>query len=110
MVRWYLQFPISYRELERMLADRGVAVDHTTLFRWIQVYAPELDQHLQPRLRPTMGSWRVDETDIRVKNRVIGTRGRALGSGRVCSRFTRPGGTLWASWPRSKPWPETPDL
>ena len=39
-VRWYLQFPISYRDLERMLADRGVSVDHTTLFRWIQVYAP----------------------------------------------------------------------
>ncbi|MBP2316165.1 transposase-like protein, partial [Azospirillum soli] len=42
-VRWYLQFPISYRDLERMLADRSVAVDHTTLFRWIQAYAPELD-------------------------------------------------------------------
>ena len=36
-VRWYLQFPISYRDLECMLADRGVSVDHTTLYRWIQV-------------------------------------------------------------------------
>src|SRR3954468_14917734 len=43
-VRWYLQFPISYRDLERMLADRGVSVDHTTLFRWIQAYAPELEK------------------------------------------------------------------
>ena len=35
-MRWYLQFPISYRDLERMLADRGVQVDYTTVFRWIQ--------------------------------------------------------------------------
>jgi len=39
-VRWYLQFPISYRDLERMLADRGVSVDHTTVSRWTQYYAP----------------------------------------------------------------------
>jgi hypothetical protein len=68
-VRWYLRFPISYRDLECMLADRGVSVDHTTPFRWIQVYAPELDRRLRPHLRPTTGSWRVDETYIRVKGR-----------------------------------------
>ncbi|WP_119681912.1 IS6 family transposase [Indioceanicola profundi] len=68
-VRWYLQFPISYRDLERMLADRGVPVDHTTLYRWIQAYAPELDKRLRPYLRMTSGSWRVDETYIRVKGR-----------------------------------------
>ncbi len=68
-VRWYLQFPISYRDLERMLADRGVAVDHTTLYRWIQAYAPELDQRLRPHLRLTSSSWRVDETYLRVKGR-----------------------------------------
>ena len=41
-VRWYLMFPISYRDLELMLQDRGVTVDHTTTFRWIQAYAAEL--------------------------------------------------------------------
>jgi transposase-like protein len=46
-VRWYLQFPIRYRDLERRLADRGVAVDHTTLYRGIQAYAPELEQRLR---------------------------------------------------------------
>ncbi|OYD80677.1 IS6 family transposase [Azospirillum brasilense] len=66
-VRWYLQFPISYRDLVRMLADRGVAVDHTTIFRWIQAYAPELDKRLRPHL--TTGSWRVDETYVKVKGR-----------------------------------------
>ena len=70
-VRWYLQFPISYRDLERMLADRGVAVDHTTLFRWIQAYAPELDKRLRPHLRTTTGSWRVDETYVKVKGRWV---------------------------------------
>ena len=39
-VRWYLQFPVSYRDLERMLADRGVEVDHTSLYRWVQRFAP----------------------------------------------------------------------
>jgi transposase-like protein len=43
-VRWYLQFPISYRDLERMLADRGVQVDHVSLHRWVQRFAPELER------------------------------------------------------------------
>ena len=55
-------FPVSYRDLELMLQDRGVSVDHTTIFRWIQAYAPELEKRIRPHLRPTDGSWRVDET------------------------------------------------
>ena len=43
-VRWYLMFPISYRDLELMLLERGVEVDHTTIFRWIQTYAVELEK------------------------------------------------------------------
>jgi transposase-like protein len=70
-VRWYLQFPISYRDLERMFADRGIQVDHTTLFRWIQAYAPELEKRIRPHLRITNGSWRVDETYIRVKGKWV---------------------------------------
>jgi IS6 family transposase len=83
-VRWYLQFPISYRDLELMLADRGVAVDHTTIYRWVQAYAPELDKRVRPHLRPTTGSWRVDETYIRVKGRwtylyrAVDSRGQTL--------------------------------
>jgi transposase, IS6 family len=68
-VRWYLMFPVSYRDLERMLQDRGIVVDHTTIFRWVQAYAAELEKRLRPHLRPTNGSWRVDETYIRVKGR-----------------------------------------
>ena len=54
-VRWCLQFPISYRGLERMLADRGVAVDHTSLYRWVQRFAPELEKRLRRHLRPCRG-------------------------------------------------------
>jgi transposase, IS6 family len=68
-VRWYLMFPIRYRDLELRLADRGVMVDHTTAFRWIQAYVPELEKRFRPRLRPSNGSWRVDETHVRVKGR-----------------------------------------
>src|SRR3954453_2496572 len=65
-VRWYLQFPISYRDLEAMLADRGVEVDHTTLYRWIQRFTPELEKRMRRHLRLCRGPWHVDETYIRV--------------------------------------------
>src|SRR5580700_8600000 len=68
-VRWYLMFPVSYRDLELMLLDRGVEVDHTTIFRWIQAYAVELEKRTRPHLRMSNGSWRVDETYVRVKGR-----------------------------------------
>jgi IS6 family transposase len=62
-------FPISYRDLELMLLDRGVEVDHTTIFRWIQAYAAELGKRVRPHLRMSNGSWRVDETYIRIRGR-----------------------------------------
>ena len=66
-VRWYLRYPLSYRNLEEMMQDRGLTVDHTTVYRWVQTYAPELDKRCRPHLRPTNDSWRVDETYIEVK-------------------------------------------
>ncbi|MCI0755786.1 IS6 family transposase [Teichococcus vastitatis] len=66
-LRWYLAFPISYRDLAAMLSDRGIAVDHTTLFRWVQAYAAKLEQRVRRHLRPCTGSWRVDETYIKIK-------------------------------------------
>jgi transposase-like protein len=65
-VRWYLQFPVSYRDLEAMLADRGVVVDHTTMYRWVQRFAPELEQRVRRHLRPRRGPWHVDETYLRI--------------------------------------------
>ena len=55
-VRWYLQFPVSYRNLERMLADRGVAVDHVTMYRWVQRFAPELERRLRRQVGPGRGA------------------------------------------------------
>jgi len=60
-LRWYLAFPISYRDLSEMLSDRGVAVDHTTVFRWVQAYAATLEQRVRRHLRPCTGSWRVGD-------------------------------------------------
>jgi transposase, IS6 family len=65
-VRWYLQFPLSYRDLERMLADRGVEADHVSLYRWVQRFAPELERRLRRHLRPCRGPWHIDETYVRV--------------------------------------------
>jgi transposase, IS6 family len=65
-VRRYLRFPISYRDLEAMLADRGVHVDHVTLYRRVQRFAPELEKRVRRHLRPCRGPWRVDETYVRV--------------------------------------------
>src|SRR3712207_4095042 len=79
-VRWYLMFPISYRDLELMLADRGVELAHTTLFRWIHAYAPEIEKRIRPHPRPSDGSWRVDETYVKVKGRLTYSY-RAVDSG-----------------------------
>lgn len=67
VLRWYLAFPISYRDLASMLSDRGVEVDHTTLFRLVQAYAPTLERRIRRHLRPCNGSWRVDETYIKLR-------------------------------------------
>ena len=55
-LRCYLAFPISYRDLVAMLLDRGVCVDHTTLFRWVQAYAATLEKRVWRHLRPCTGS------------------------------------------------------
>src|SRR3712207_9104673 len=68
-VRWYLMFPISYRDLELMLRDRGVEVAHTTVFRWIQAYAPEIEKRVRPHLRPSNGSWRGGESYVKGEGR-----------------------------------------
>jgi IS6 family transposase len=65
-VRWYLSFSLSYRDVEELLRERGVAVDHTTIWRWIQQYAPELGRRLRSRLGKTGQRWHVDETYVRV--------------------------------------------
>jgi IS6 family transposase len=66
-VGWYLRFSLSYRDVEELLAERGIEADHVTLWRWVQRYAPELERRLRKHLKATNDSWRVDETYVRVK-------------------------------------------
>src|SRR5437660_2021075 len=66
-VRWYLRYSLSYRDLEEMMRERGLHVDHTTIYRWVQHYAPELEKRYRPHLKACNDSWRVDETYIKVK-------------------------------------------
>ena len=61
-VGWYLRFSLSYRDVEELLAERGLYADHVTVWRWVQRYAPELERRLRRHLKPTNDSWRVDET------------------------------------------------
>ena len=83
-VRWYLRYALSYRDVEELMAERGLSVDHTTLFRWVQAYAPEIDQRIRPHLKPTNDSWRVDETYVKVRGawiylyRVVDSTGQTL--------------------------------
>src|SRR3954453_227831 len=65
-VRWYLRFGVSFRNLEEMMAERNLSVDHVTIWLWVQRYAPELNRRRRPELRTTNRSWRVDETYLRV--------------------------------------------
>lgn len=65
-VRWYLRYGLSYRDLEELLAERGVEVDHVTLFRWVQRFTPLLAEAARPCRHAVSGRWFVDETYVKV--------------------------------------------
>src|SRR4051812_9673558 len=59
-VRWYCRYGVSYRDLEQMMGERGVSVDHSTIYRWVQKYAPEIEKRLRWQWRrPCSTSWRI---------------------------------------------------
>jgi transposase-like protein len=68
-VRWYCKYGISYRDLAEMMQERGVEVDPSTIFRWVQRYAPEIEKRVRRYQGHRSGSWRVDETYVRVGGR-----------------------------------------
>jgi transposase-like protein len=101
-VRWYCRYSLSYRDLEEMMVERGVKVDHTTIHWWVRNYAPELDKRIRSFLNPTNDSWRVDETYIEVKGewkylyRAVDSEGNTLDfmlsakrDGKAAARFFR---------------------
>jgi transposase-like protein len=68
-VGWCLRFSLSYRDVQELLAERGLLVDRVTVWTWVQRYAPAMERRLRSRLKPTNDSWRVDEAYIRNKSK-----------------------------------------
>jgi len=68
-VRWYLAYNLSLRDLEEMMAERGLSVDHSTVHRWVVHFAPQLLERFNWRKREVTGKWHVDETYIKVRGR-----------------------------------------
>jgi putative transposase len=66
-VRWYVAYPLSTRQVEERMAERGVTVDHATINRWVIKYSPQLAEEFHRRKQPVWVSWRMDETYIKVK-------------------------------------------
>jgi transposase, IS6 family len=83
-VRWYLRYALSYRDLEEIMLERGLHIDHTTIYRWVQSYAPELEKRCRPYLKACNDSWKVDEPYIKVKKvwmylyRAVDSQGNTL--------------------------------
>ena len=86
-VRWYLAYPLSFRHVEELMAERGVELDHATIHRWVIKYSPLLEEAFHRRKRPVWGSWRMDESVPRTHSQGAGMRcytedeGRPLGAG-----------------------------
>ena len=68
-VRWYLRYPLAYEHVAELLGERGLEVDASCIWRWVQAYAPEINKRCRPHLKPTNKSYRVDETYIKVKGK-----------------------------------------
>jgi transposase-like protein len=68
-VRWYLRFKLSFQDLVEMMAERGLSLAHTTIMRWIERYVPEFEKRWNRFARQAHGSWRVDETYVKIKGR-----------------------------------------
>lgn len=66
-VRWYVAYNLSYRDIEELMAERGVNVDHSTINRWVIQYSPELLEAFKTKKKSVNKSWRMDETYIKVK-------------------------------------------
>lgn len=66
-VRWYITYRLSYRDLVAMMAERGVAVSHTTVMRWVLRYVPEFERRWARYAKPVNRSWRMDETAVPVR-------------------------------------------
>lgn len=72
LIRWYVAYSLSYRDVEELALERGLTVDHSTIQRWVVRYAPELEMIFRKKHRKPVGnSWRMDETYIKVKGKWV---------------------------------------
>ena len=72
LVRWYLAYSLSYRDVEELALERDLKVDHSTINRWVIEYAPQLEATFRKRYKHPAGiSWRMDETYITVKGQWV---------------------------------------
>src|SRR4051794_20279426 len=105
-VRWYRRFCLSLRDLEELMAERGLAVDHTTIWRWTQAYGPEVYKRLPGQVKRKSSTWHMDETFVRIAGNWMYLFRAVDGHGQTVD-FTSPRrGTEWppsCSW--SKRWP-----
>jgi transposase-like protein len=70
-VRWYLRYGLSYRDVEELLAERGIAVDHVTVYRWVQRFTPLLIDAARPCRHVPGDRWFMDETSVKVAGRWV---------------------------------------
>jgi len=69
-IRWYVAYSLSYRDIEELMNERGISVDHTTVNRWVMTYSEKLESIFQSRHKKTPGrSWRMDETYLKIKGK-----------------------------------------
>ena len=81
-VRWYLRYGLSYRDVEGLLAERGIIVDHVTIYRWVQRFTPELIDAARPSRHLAGDRWFVDETYLKVAGAGCICIGRSTSTGR----------------------------
>ena len=67
-VRWYIAYSLSYRDIEELMSERGINIDHSTINRWVIKYSPELLEKFKSKKKPVNKSWRMDETYVKIKS------------------------------------------
>ena len=90
-VRWYLRFALSYRDVEELLAERGIDVDHTTVYRWVQRFTPLLAEAARPCRHAVGDRWQVDETYVESPVGGATSTVRSISSGRSSTYSSRHG-------------------
>ena len=117
-VRWYLTYRLSYRDLVAMMAERGVAVTHTTIMRWVLRYVPEYGKRWARFSRPVESSWRMDETTVSIRGgahylyRAVDREGKSVDS-LLCSERTTEAARAFLQKAVATPgagWPSTINL